>query len=422
LIFLKLLKKTLILFFESTLFALGALKANLLRTLLSLLGVTVGIFAIIAVFTLVDSLELNIRQSMSFFGDRVIYVQKWPWIFEKSYPWYRYVNRPVSSIGDYRFLEKNLLNAEAVALYASKGDRLVKVGNNSMEGVNVMGITYSFNQVNDVRLADGRYFTPRELDRNSNTAIIGDDMATTLFPNQSAIGKEVAVKGKKLTVVGVMKHQGANLIGMPSNDVTCMIPFNTFSELYRIKNGWIEPVIAIKGKTSDPKLQWLEGEIRGLMRSRRGLKSFEEDNFAINRPELIASAITNIFDAVSIAGAIIGSFSILVGGFGIANIMFVSVKERTNQIGIQKSLGARNSFILNQFLFEAVFLSLIGGIAGLLLVSLLTFIPSDLFDIVITRKNVTTGLLLSIGIGLISGIAPAISAAHMNPVEAIRSK
>jgi len=359
---------------------------------------------------------------MSFFGDRVIYVQKWPWIFEKSYPWYRYVNRPVSSIGDYRFLEKNLLNAEAVALYASKGDRLVKVGNNSMEGVNVMGITYSFNQVNDVRLADGRYFTPRELDRNSNTAIIGDDMATTLFPNQSAIGKEVAVKGKKLTVVGVMKHQGANLIGMPSNDVTCMIPFNTFSELYRIKNGWIEPVIAIKGKTSDPKLQWLEGEIRGLMRSRRGLKSFEEDNFAINRPELIASAITNIFDAVSIAGAIIGSFSILVGGFGIANIMFVSVKERTNQIGIQKSLGARNSFILNQFLFEAVFLSLIGGIAGLLLVSLLTFIPSDLFDIVITRKNVTTGLLLSIGIGLISGIAPAISAAHMNPVEAIRSK
>jgi putative ABC transport system permease protein len=209
---------------------------------------------------------------------------------------------------------------------------------------------------------------------------------------------------------------------MPSNDVTCMIPYSTFTELYKIKNGWVEPVIAIKGKATDPKLQWLEGEVRGLMRSRRGLKSFEEDNFAVNRPELIASAITNIFDAVSIAGAIIGSFSILVGGFGIANIMFVSVKERTNQIGIQKSLGARNSFILNQFLFEAVFLSLIGGIAGLLLVSLLTFIPSDLFEIVITAKNVTTGLLLSVGIGLIAGIAPAISAAHMNPVEAIRSK
>ena len=159
-----------------------------------------------------------------------------------------------------------------------------------------------------------------------------------------------------------------------------------------------------------------------MLRSRRGLKSFEEDNFAINRPELIAKAITNIFDAVSIAGAIIGSFSILVGGFGIANIMFVSVKERTNQIGIQKSLGARNSFILNQFLSEAVFLSLIGGIAGLLLVSLLTFIPASVFEIVITPQNIATGLGLSIAIGLISGIAPALSAARMNPVEAIRSK
>lgn len=416
------MKKTFILALESISFALGALKANLLRTLLSLLGVTVGIFAIIAVFTLVDSLEMNIRQSMSFFGDRVLYVQKWPWIFESSYPWYRYVNRPVSSIADFRFLEKNLINADAVAMYASKGDRLVKQENNSMEGINVMGITYSFNQVNDVRLSEGRYFTPAELDRNSNTAIIGDEMATTLFPNTTAVGKTITLKGKKLQVVGVMKHQGTNLIGMPSNDVTCMIPFLTFTQLYRIKNGWIEPVIAIKGKASDPRQQWLEGEVRGLMRSRRGLKSFEDDNFSINRPEMIASAITNIFDAVGIAGAIIGSFSILVGGFGIANIMFVSVKERTNQIGIQKSLGARNSFILNQFLFEAVFLSLIGGIAGILLVSLLTLIPSDLFDIVITAGNIATGLLLSIGIGLLSGIAPALSAARMNPVEAIRSK
>ena len=225
-----------------------------------------------------------------------------------------------------------------------------------------------------------------------------------------------------MMVVGVMTHQGANLIGMPSNDVTCMIPYPTFSEMYKIKNGWIEPVIAIKGKATDPKLQWLEGEVRGLMRSRRGLKSFEEDNFAVNRPELIAKAITGIFDAVTIAGAIIGSFSILVGGFGIANIMFVSVKERTNLIGIQKSLGARNSFILNQFLFEAVFLSLIGGISGLLLVSLLTFLPADIFEIVITTKNVVTGLVLSVSIGLISGIAPALLAARMNPVEAIRSK
>lgn len=410
------------LWLESIRFALGALKSNVLRTLLSLLGVTIGIFSIIAVFTLVDSLELSIRQSMSFFGDKVLYVQKWPWIFEESYPWYRYVNRPVSSMGDYKFLEKNLQNAEEVALYVSKGDRTVKQGNNSIQGINVMGITYTFNRINDVRLAEGRYFTPQELDRNMAFAIIGDEMARTLFPDRSAIGQQITLKGRKLSVIGVMLHQGTNLIGMPSNDVTCMIPFNTFTKLYRIKNGWLEPVIAIKGKDEDHKQLWLEGEIRGMMRSRRGLKSFEEDNFAINRPELIAGAITNIFDAVSIAGAIIGSFSILVGGFGIANIMFVSVKERTNQIGIQKSLGARNSFILNQFLFEAVFLSLIGGLSGMGLVSLLTFIQTDSFEIVITAKNVITGLSLSVGIGLIAGIAPALSAARLDPVIAIRSK
>lgn len=410
------------LWIESIRFALSALKSNVLRTLLSLLGVTIGIFAIIAVFTLVDSLELNIRQSMSFFGDKVLYVQKWPWIFEESYPWYRYVNRPVSSFSDYKFLEKNLLNAEEVALYVSKKNKTVKHNNNSIEGINVMGITYTFNRINDVRLAEGRYFTPAELDRNVAKAIIGDDMAKTLFLDQSPVGQTITLKGRKLTVIGVMQHQGTNLIGMPSNDVTCMIPYNSFTKLYKIKNGWIEPVIAVKGKASDNKLQWLEGEIRGIMRSRRGLKSFEEDNFAINRPELIATAITDIFDAVSIAGAIIGSFSILVGGFGIANIMFVSVKERTNQIGIQKSLGARNSFILNQFLFEAVFLSLIGGIAGLGLVSLLTFIPASIFEIVITSKNVVTGISLSVAIGLIAGIAPALNAARLDPVIAIRSK
>jgi len=415
-------KKTIFLFFESMAFAMSALRANLLRTLLSLLGVTVGIFAIIAVFTMVDSLELNIRQSMSFLGDKVLRVQKWPWIFEGKYPWYKFVNRPVSSVKDFKYLEKNLQNAQAISLFASKEGRLVKHGNNSMDDINVTGITFFFNQVSDVRLKEGRYFTQRETESNSRFAIIGQDMAQTLFPEQSPIGQTITVKGKRFSVIGVMEKQGDNLIGAPSNDITCLIPYPAFAEMYPVSSGWIEPVICIKGKKTDPGLQWLEGEVRGLMRNRRGLKSFEDDNFAINRPEMIAKAITGIFDAVSLAGAIIGSFSILVGGFGIANIMFVSVKERTSIIGIQKSLGARNSFILNQFLFEAVFLSLIGGLAGLLLVSSLTLIPMDDFKIVLTAGNIVTGLLLSAGIGLISGLAPAIHAAGLNPVDAIRSK
>jgi len=407
---------------ESMAFAMGALRSNLLRTLLSLLGVTVGIFAIIAVFTMVDSLELNIRQSMSFLGDKVLRVQKWPWIFEGRYPWYKFVNRPVSSVKDFRYLEKNLTHSESIALFASKDGRLVKQGNNSLDEVTVSGVTFEFNRVSDVQLAQGRYFTQRETENNSRSAIIGHSLAENLFPNQSPVGQSIVVKGRRFGVIGVMTKQGENLLGAASNDVTCLISYPTFSEMYPVNSGWIEPVICIKGRKDDPGLLWLEGEVRGLMRNRRGLKSFEDDNFAINRPEMIASAITGIFDAISIAGAIIGSFAILVGGFGIANIMFVSVKERTPIIGIQKSLGARNSFILNQFLFEAVFLSLIGGMAGLLLVWSLTLIPMSDFRIILTSGNILTGLLLSAGIGLISGLAPAIHAARLNPVEAIRSK
>jgi putative ABC transport system permease protein len=416
------MKKFLFLFAESMAFAMGALRANLLRTLLSLLGVTVGIFAIIAVFTMVDSLELNIRQSMSFFGDRVIRVQKWPWIFEGRYPWYKFVKRPLSSVKDFRYLEKNVQNAEAIALFADKGGRLVKHGNNAMEDINVTGVTFEFNKVSDVRLSSGRYFTQRETETNSRSVIIGHDMEKNLFPGQSAIGQNIVIRGKRFDVIGVMEKQGENLIGAPSNDLSCLISYPTFTEMYPVNQGWIEPVICLKGKKTDPGLLWLEGEVRGLMRNRRGLKAFEDDNFAINRPEMIAKAITGIFDAVTLAGAIIGSFSILVGGFGIANIMFVSVKERTSIIGIQKSLGARNSFILNQFLFEAIFLSLIGGMAGLGLVWSLTFIPMEDFSIVLTAGNIVTGLVLSAGIGLISGLAPAIHAAGLNPVEAIRSK
>jgi putative ABC transport system permease protein len=416
------LKKTLFLLYESMAFALGALRANLLRTLLSLLGVTVGIFAIITVFTMVDSLELNIRQSMSFFGDKVLRVQKWPWIFEGRYPWYKFVKRPVSSVKDFRYLEKNLQHAEAIALFATKDGRLVKQGNNAMEDINVTGVTFHFKEVSDVRLSQGRYFTQREAESNSRSIIIGFDMANNLFPGQSPLGQTIVLKGRRFSVIGVMVKQGENLIGLPSNDVTCLIAYPTFAEMYPVNSGWIEPVICIKGTKTDPGLLWLEGEVRGLMRNRRGLKSFEDDNFAINRPEMIAKAVTGIFDAISIAGAIIGSFAILVGGFGIANIMFVSVKERTPLIGIQKSLGARNSFILNQFLFEAVFLSLIGGIAGLLLVGSLTLIPMEEFRIILTAGNILTGLLLSAGIGLISGLAPAIHAARLNPVDAIRSK
>jgi putative ABC transport system permease protein len=186
--------------------------------------------------------------------------------------------------------------------------------------------------------------------------------------------------------------------------------------------GGAQATIGVKGRDDDLGLQDLESEMRGAMRNIRGLKPREEDNFALNRPEMLADAITKLFSVIGIAGAVIGSFAILVGGFGIANIMFVSVKERTNIIGIQKSLGAKNYFILFQFLFEAVFLCLLGGAAGLLLVWLVTLVPQDALQITMSLNRIALGLGLSVLIGVISGIIPAVLASNLDPVIAIRSK
>jgi putative ABC transport system permease protein len=220
-----------------------------------------------------------------------------------------------------------------------------------------------------------------------------------------------------------MKRQGENLIDAPSNDDFCIIPYIGFKKLYYSGRRWgIESIISVKGRDDDVGLVKLENEIRGYMRSRRGLRPIQEDNFALNRPEAFANIISSTFDVIGIAGWVIGSFSILVGGFGIANIMFVSVKERTHIIGIQKSLGAKNYFILFQFLFEAIFLSLLGGGIGLLLVYLITIlVPTGSLELVLSIKNIILGLGVSSIIGMVSGIVPAALAARLDPVIAIRT-
>ncbi|WP_400193034.1 ABC transporter permease [Hymenobacter sp. B81] len=420
--------KTLRLIFESFRFAWQALRSNLLRTVLSLLGVTVGIFAIIAVFTVVDSLEANVRQSMSFVGDKVIYVQKWPWAFGGDYPWWKYFNRPLPTQREFRALQRVLpaSSHRGIALFAAQGGNTLKAGDNSVEGIAVQGVTYDFRRVSDVPVTEGRYFLPQEVEGSANVAVVGYEVAHNLYPHGSALGREFRTRGQKFTIVGVMQKEGKKLLDTPSNDNNCLVPLGAFSKMFTLSTGGMgggaQGVLAVKGRDDDPGLLNLESEIRGAMRNIRGLKPREEDNFALNRPEMLADAISQLFSVIGIAGAVIGSFAMLVGGFGIANIMFVSVKERTNIIGIQKSLGAKNYFILFQFLFEAVFLCLIGGAAGLFLVFLITLVPQDALKVFLSFGNIALGLSVSVVIGVLSGIIPAVMASNMDPVIAIRSK
>jgi len=416
-LFLRLLK-------ESFVFSFNALIANPIRTVLSLLGVTIGIFTIIAVLSTVDSLEKSIKDNLSFLGTDNLRVEKWPWDFNNpSYEWWKFFRRPEPTYREYEFLKENLVNAEAVEILTSREGVNVKYSNNSSRVDNLNGVVFENQFFGDWEFVAGRFFTQNETLTGSNAAIIGYKIMEDLFKTPDfAIGKQLKIKGKSYTIIGVTKEQGESFGAGDSFDRQMFIPFNSFKKIYKVGRKGSNAVLRVKGNgDEDPGLINLEYELRGLIRAKRGTKPIEDDSFAINRPEYLASFVSTIFGTISIAGWVIGSFSILVGGFGIANIMFVSVKERVPIIGLQKSLGAKKYFILMQFLFESSFLSIFGGLFGIFFVFLLTLPDLGTFDLVISLENVILGVTISSVIGILAGLLPALFASNLDPVEAIRS-
>ena len=406
---------------ESFRFAADALRQNKLRTMLSLLGITIGIFTIIAVFSGVDTLRNKLQESVDKLGSSTLFVQKWPWGGFGDYPWWKYQNRPDPSLRDYQALKERLDHVDGISYEVAASGRTVKYRSNSVEGATLHAATQDYDKTWTLDYEEGRYFTDNEGRSGAPVVILGAEIANGLFNGEPAVGKKIKVMGRRLTVVGVFKKEGEDTFGM-SQDNNLLIPLNYAKGLFDVQNGNYGPQITVRGK-ENIALEEVESELQGAMRSIHRIKPGVEDDFAMNKTTIITNQLDVMFKMVKIAGWVIGGFSILVGGFGIANIMFVSVKERTNIIGIQKSLGAKNYFILLQFMFEAVALCVMGGILGLLLVYGLTLIFTYVMEvkIVLYLSNIILGVGISVIIGTISGFWPAYSASRLDPVEAIRS-
>lgn len=401
--------------------ALQELRVNKLRTFLSLFGITIGIFCIIGVLATVDSLERKVQNDIKAFGNNTIYIDKWDYSGGPDYPWWKYVKRPNMKVEEMRFIKAKSQLASNLAFFVSNTVNL-SYKDNILSNVNIYGVTEEFTAIQTIDIDFGRYINESEFLRGTTSAVIGYVVAEQLFGNpQKAVGKQVTYNGKRVNVIGVIKKQGQSFVGGFDYDQSLIVSYRYFASVYN--PDYSNPFIMVQGKKDIPSVA-LADELIGVMRQLRRLSPAEENNFSCNDVAQFSEQVGGFFGQVSAGGWAIAGLSLIVGAFGVANIMFVTVRERTSQIGLKKAIGAKRSTILTEFLLESAFLCIIGGLIGLGLVWVMSLVLSAVlpFPIYIAPNIIILALSICIGLGIISGIIPASIAAKMDPVVAIRTK
>jgi putative ABC transport system permease protein len=412
-------------FLESISQAIGQLRSNKLRSLLSLLGITIGIFSIIAVDSSVDSLEDNIRGSFEKLGRDVIFINKMSWGEDPGKSYWKFMRRPSPSYDDYKAIVRKSKKAQLVAFQVVVGQKLLKYRSSNVPNAFLLGVSYDYAEIFKTKFEKGRYYSPIEYQLGTSQVILGHQVSENLFGSLDPIGRIVDVGGHKLQVIGVIEKSGKSVINVMDFDNVVLTSLNLTKKIASIRSNfrWGGSSVMVKA-TKDTPIEDLKGELTGILRAERQLKPVEDDNFSLNELSILSKLLDGLFGVIGAAGNFIGIFALLVGMFGVANIMFVSVKERTSIIGIKKALGAKRWFILTEFLVESIILCIIGGIMGLLLVygglQFLKYMKFSDFEIYLSSKNILRGIIWSVVVGVLSGFIPAWQASKMDPVEAIR--
>ena len=403
-------------FHESFNIAISAISANKGRGALTSLGIIIGIVAVITTMTAFNGMQSAFRQSAGAMGADVIYVSRMPWITVND--WFMFRNRPNLNLAEAEKLE-NAFEGRAIVNPTIDTRRDLKYRSDVLEGVTIIGTTEKLPIVTNRMPEFGRFLMAFDTQYKKKVAVIGYDVAEGLFGTANPLNKVINIGPQKFTVAGVMEKQGGNTFGGPNFDRQVFIPISTFVKVFGGRR-FTDVDIAVKAP-SMAGMEDLEYEVIGEMRKIRKLKPAEDDNFSINKLDSLMGAFNSVVGAVLGIGLLVTSIALFVGGIGVMNIMFVSVTERTREIGIRKAIGARRRTILMQFLFESAIICLIGGVVGIVIATALTsVINATLMPASISPGILLAALIISVAVGLFAGFVPAYKGSSLDPIEALR--